>query len=53
VFEEAKVADRVRCPYCGASRIHKDGYTDKGATKYHRLNCGVIFILHQCPPGDK
>jgi len=29
VFEEAKVADGVRYPYCVASRIHKDGYTDK------------------------
>ena len=31
--------DGVRCPHCGASRIHKDGYTDKGAAKYHCLNC--------------
>jgi len=29
VFEEAKVADGVRCPYCKASRIYKDGYADK------------------------
>ncbi|RJS75480.1 IS1 family transposase [Methanophagales archaeon] len=33
------MANGVRCPYCGASRIHKDGYTDKGAAKYHCLNC--------------
>jgi len=35
--------DGVRCPYCGASRIHKDGYTGKGAAKYHCLNCGKYF----------
>ena len=29
----------MRCSYCGASRIHKDGYTEKGAAKYHCLNC--------------
>ena len=34
---------RRRCPYCGASRIHKDRYTDKGAAKYHCLNCGRYF----------
>jgi len=32
--EEAKVADGVRCPYCGASRIHREGYTGEGDAKY-------------------
>ena len=27
--EEAKVADGVRCPYCGALRIHREGYTGR------------------------
>ena len=31
---EAKVADGVRCPYCGASRIHREGYTGEGDAKY-------------------
>ena len=31
--------DGVRCPHCGSSRIHRDGYTEKGAAKYHCLNC--------------
>jgi len=44
--------DGVRCHYCGASRIHKDGYTDKGAANYHCLNCGnnltkTIFEHHK------
>jgi len=29
----------MRCPHCGSSRIHRDGYTEKGAAKYHCLNC--------------
>jgi len=29
----------VRCPHCGASGLHREGYTDKGAAKYHCLNC--------------
>ena len=32
--EEAKVAEEVRCPYCGASRIHREGYTGEGDAKY-------------------
>ena len=32
--EEAKVADGVRCPYCGALRIHREGYTGEGDAKY-------------------
>ena len=39
--------DGVRCPYCGASRIHKDGYTDKGAANYHCLNCGRYQWPHE------
>jgi len=39
VWRKLRWQDWVRCPYCGASRIHKDGYTDKGAAKYHCLNC--------------
>ena len=44
--------DGVRCPYCGASRLHRDGYTDKGAANYHCLNCGnnltkTIFEHHK------
>jgi len=33
----------VRCPHCGSSGLHRDGYTDKGAAKYHCLNCGRYF----------
>ena len=33
----------VRCPHCGSSRLHRDGYTEKGAAKYHCLNCGRYF----------
>jgi len=29
----------VRCPHCGSSGLHREGYTDKGAAKYHCLNC--------------
>ena len=32
--EEAKVAEGVRCPYCWASRIHREGYTGEGDAKY-------------------
>lgn len=35
--------DGVKCVYCGSSMLHKDGYTDKGATKYYCLNCGKYF----------
>ena len=35
--------DGVRCPHCGSSRLHRDGYTKKGAAKYHCLNCGRYF----------
>jgi len=31
--------DGVRCPHCEFSRLHRDGYTEKGAAKYHCLNC--------------
>lgn len=33
----------AKCIYCGSSRIYKDGYTDKGASKYHCLNCNRYF----------
>ena len=33
----------MRCPHCGSSRLHRDGYTEKGAAKYHCLNCGRYF----------
>jgi len=29
----------VRCPHCGSSGLHRNGYTEKGAAKYHCLNC--------------
>jgi len=37
------VPDGMRCPHCGSSRLHRDGYTEKGAAKYHCLNCGKYF----------
>jgi len=33
----------VKCIYCSSSKVHKDGYTDKGAAKYYCLNCGKYF----------
>ena len=35
--------DGVRCPHYGSSRLHRDGYTEKGAAKYHCPNCGRYF----------
>lgn len=32
----------MKCIYCGSTKVHKDGYTDKGATNYC-LNCGKYF----------
>jgi len=51
------VPNGVRCPHCGSSRLHRDGYTEKGAAKYHCLNCHeylndltkTIFEHHKFP----
>ena len=35
--------DGVRCPRCGPSRLHRDGYTRKRAANHRCLNCGRYF----------
>ncbi len=33
----------VKCIHCGSPRVYRDGYTSKGAVKYHCLNCNKYF----------
>ncbi|MCD6559894.1 MAG: transposase [Palaeococcus sp.] len=43
IIRQTRWPEGVICPYCGSKEVQKNGYTPKGAQKYHCKNCGKYF----------